>query len=57
VLSQYAMTAQYAPSAQPMGVNATTRFPALYAKYVQPIWMPMAWKTRPVTPRWATARC
>ncbi|NVM76430.1 iron complex outermembrane receptor protein [Duganella sp. SG902] len=35
VLSQYAMTAQYAPSAQPMGVNATTRFPALYAKYVQ----------------------
>jgi iron complex outermembrane receptor protein len=36
VLSQYAMTAQYAPSAQPMGVNATTRFPALYAKYVQP---------------------
>ena len=36
VLSQYAMTAQYAPSAQPMGVNSTTRFPALYAKYVQP---------------------
>ncbi|WP_343730301.1 TonB-dependent receptor [Duganella sp.] len=35
VLSQYAMTAQYAPSAQPMGVNATSRFPALYAKYVQ----------------------
>jgi iron complex outermembrane receptor protein len=36
VLSQYAMTAQFAPSAQPMGVNSTTRFPALYAKYVQP---------------------
>ncbi|MHA4870002.1 TonB-dependent receptor domain-containing protein [Duganella sp. PWIR1] len=35
VLSQYAMTAQFAPSAQPMGVNSTTRFPALYAKYVQ----------------------
>jgi iron complex outermembrane receptor protein len=35
VLSQYAMTAQYAPSAQPMGVNNTSRFPALYAKYVQ----------------------
>ncbi|MFS2006951.1 TonB-dependent receptor plug domain-containing protein [Duganella sp. CT11-25] len=35
ILSTYSMTAQYAPSAQPMGVNATTRFPALYAKYVQ----------------------
>jgi len=35
VLSQYSMTAQYAPSAQPMGVNATSRFPALYSKYVQ----------------------
>jgi len=35
VLSRFAMTAQYAPSAQPMGVNATSRFPALYAKYVQ----------------------
>ncbi|NGZ85990.1 TonB-dependent receptor plug domain-containing protein [Duganella aceris] len=36
VLSSYSMTAQYAPSAQPMGVNATTRFPALYARYVTP---------------------
>ncbi|RZT04248.1 iron complex outermembrane recepter protein [Duganella sp. CF402] len=36
VLSQYAMTAQFAPSAQPMGVNASTRFPGLYARYVQP---------------------
>jgi iron complex outermembrane receptor protein len=36
ILSSYSMTAQYAPSAQPMGVNATTRFPALYNKYVVP---------------------
>jgi iron complex outermembrane receptor protein len=36
VLSSFNMHAQYAPSAQPMGVNSTTRFPALYAKYVQP---------------------
>ncbi|TFW19093.1 TonB-dependent receptor domain-containing protein [Duganella callida] len=36
VLSSFAMTAQYAPSAQPMGVNATTRFPSLYNKYVVP---------------------
>ncbi|SHN16813.1 iron complex outermembrane recepter protein [Duganella sacchari] len=35
VLSQFAMTAQFAPSAQQMGVNATDRFPALYQKYVQ----------------------
>jgi iron complex outermembrane receptor protein len=36
VLSSFAMTAQFAPSAQPMGVNNTDRFPTLYAKYVQP---------------------
>jgi iron complex outermembrane receptor protein len=36
VLSSFSMTAQFAPSAQPMGVNSTTRFPALYKKYVQP---------------------
>jgi iron complex outermembrane receptor protein len=36
VLSSYAMTAQFAPSAQPMGVNTTDRFPQLYARYVQP---------------------
>jgi len=36
VVSQYTMVAQYAPSAQPMGVNSTTRLPSLYAKYVQP---------------------
>ena len=32
VLSSFAMTAQYAPSAQPLGVNTTTRLPALYKK-------------------------
>ncbi|HEX7983693.1 MAG TPA: TonB-dependent receptor [Duganella sp.] len=36
VLSSYSMTAQFAPSAQPMGVNTTDRFPQLYARYVQP---------------------
>lgn len=36
VLSRFLMTAQYAPSAQPMGINATTRFPGLWNKYVQP---------------------
>ncbi|SEN55613.1 iron complex outermembrane recepter protein [Duganella sp. CF517] len=36
MLSSYAMIAQFAPSAQPMGVNATDRFPQLYARYVQP---------------------
>ena len=36
VLSSFSMTAQFAPSAQPMGVNSTSRFPGLYAKYVQP---------------------
>lgn len=35
VLSRYAMTAQFAPSAQPMGLS-TTRFPTLYNKYVTP---------------------
>lgn len=36
VLSSFAMTAQFAPSAQPMGVNDKNRFPSLYKKYVQP---------------------
>lgn len=36
VFSQYDMTAQYAPSAQPMGINATTRFPSLWNAYVVP---------------------
>ncbi len=34
-LSQYKMTAQFAASAQPMGVSAT-RLPALYNTYIQP---------------------
>jgi len=33
--STYAMTAQYAPSAQPLALNSTTRLPGLYDKYVQ----------------------
>jgi iron complex outermembrane receptor protein len=36
VLSSFSMTAQFAPSAQPMGMNSTTRFPGLYNKYVVP---------------------
>jgi iron complex outermembrane receptor protein len=36
VLSRFEMTAMYAPSAQPLGVNATTRFPTLWNRYVQP---------------------
>ncbi|WP_050409149.1 TonB-dependent receptor domain-containing protein [Massilia sp. NR 4-1] len=36
VLSRFKMRAQYASSAQPMGINATTRFPVLWNKYVQP---------------------
>jgi len=36
MFSQYDMVAQYAPSAQPMGVNATTRFPSLWNAYVAP---------------------
>jgi len=36
ILSSFSMTAQYAPSAQPMGINSTTRFPSLWNKYVQP---------------------
>ncbi|MYM96168.1 TonB-dependent receptor domain-containing protein [Duganella vulcania] len=36
VLSSYSMTAQYAPSAQPMGINSTDRFPQLYQRYIQP---------------------
>ncbi|WP_206240071.1 TonB-dependent receptor domain-containing protein [Novosphingobium terrae] len=36
IFSQYDMTAQYAASAQPMGINATTRFPSLWNKYVVP---------------------
>ena len=36
VLSSFAMTAQFAPSAQPMGVNDKNRFPGLFSKYVQP---------------------
>ena len=35
-VSKYDMVAQYAPPAQPMGLNATTRFPALWNKYVVP---------------------
>jgi iron complex outermembrane receptor protein len=34
VLSSFTMQAQYAPSAQPLGLS-TTRLPALYNKYVQ----------------------
>jgi iron complex outermembrane recepter protein len=36
VLSRFDMTAQFAPSAQPFGLNATTRFPALFNTYVVP---------------------
>lgn len=35
VLTNFAMTAKFAPSAQPLGMNATTRFPSLYKAYVQ----------------------
>jgi iron complex outermembrane recepter protein len=34
VLSSFSMKAQYAPGAQPMGLNATSRLPVLYNKYV-----------------------
>ena len=36
ILSSFSMTAQFAPSAQPMGVNSTTRFPQLWNNYVVP---------------------
>ncbi|MDP9057015.1 MAG: TonB-dependent receptor [Pseudomonadota bacterium] len=36
MVTQDELTAQYAPSAQPMGINATTRFPALWNAYVAP---------------------
>lgn len=35
-ISQYNMIAQFAPPAQPMGLNPTTRFPKLWDKYVAP---------------------
>ncbi len=35
-LSQFSMKAQYAPSAQPLGINTTSRFPTLYNAYVAP---------------------
>ena len=35
-LSSYDMTSAFAPSAQPMGINSTTRFPTLWNTYVQP---------------------
>ncbi|MBB3121052.1 TonB-dependent receptor domain-containing protein [Pseudoduganella violacea] len=36
VLSRFKMRSQYGSAAQPMGINATTRFPVLWNKYVQP---------------------
>lgn len=36
VLTRFDMRAQFAPSAQPMGLNATTRFPSLWNAYVAP---------------------
>lgn len=36
MLSQYNMIAQFAPPAQPAGINPTSRFPQLWAKYVAP---------------------
>ena len=36
VMSRFDMTAQFAPSAQPFGLNATTRFPSLWNAYVAP---------------------
>ncbi|MET3135161.1 iron complex outermembrane receptor protein [Oxalobacteraceae bacterium GrIS 1.11] len=36
VMSRFDMTAQFAPSAQPFGLNATTRFPTLFNTYVTP---------------------
>ena len=36
VLSRFDMTAQFAPSAQPFGLNATSKFPGLYKTYVVP---------------------
>lgn len=35
-LSQFSMKAEYAPSAQPLGINTTNRFPSLYNAYVAP---------------------
>ena len=35
VLSQFTLTGQFAPSAQPLGLNGTTRLPNLYNAYVQ----------------------
>ena len=35
-LSKFETTPQYAPPAQPFGLNTTTRTPILYNKYVQP---------------------
>lgn len=35
-LSSYTMTSMFAASAQPMGVNSTTRFPTVWNAYVQP---------------------
>lgn len=35
-LSTYTMKAQFAPSAQPLGLNATTKLPTLYNGYVVP---------------------
>jgi len=36
LVSKYDMIAQYAPPAQPLGVNGTTRLPALWNAYVVP---------------------
>lgn len=36
VLSRFKMRAQFASAAQPMGINASTRFPLLWNTYVQP---------------------
>jgi iron complex outermembrane receptor protein len=35
-LSSYSMVSRFAPAAQPMGVNATTRLPSIWNAYVQP---------------------
>ena len=35
-LSSYTMTSAFAPSAQPLGVNSTTRLPTIWTNYVQP---------------------
>lgn len=36
VVSQFSLTAQFAPSAQPLGIDNVSKFPTLYNNYVQP---------------------